>query len=153
MSDDLELRLRKLEAAEAARGLRAEYAYACDEGFDGRRIASLFVEDGVIDYGTAGAGRHVGRDAIAAYFDPVPDYLSWCVHMLGSSRIVVEDDAQEATGSWYFLEPCTMRGEAAWVIGAYEDRYRVDSDGRWRFAEVVLKSSVSAPYQTGWTVP
>src|ERR1700733_4739364 len=150
MPDDLEIRLRRLEAAEAARGLRAEYAYACDEGFDGRRIASLFVEDGVIDYGAA--GRHVGRDGIAAYFDPVPEYLTWCVHVLGSSRIVVDDDAQGASGSWYFFEPCTMNGEAKWVIGAYEDRYRVDSDGRWRFAEVVLKSSVTAPYQSGWPV-
>jgi SnoaL-like domain len=65
---------------------------------------------------------------------------------------VVDDDAQGASGSWYFFEPCTMNGEAKWVIGAYEDRYRVDSDGRWRFAEVVLKSSVTAPYQSGWPV-
>lgn len=150
MSDDLELRVARLEAADAVRNLRAEYAYACDEGFDGKRIGSLFLEDGVFDTGTA--GRHVGPDAVAAYFEKVPEYLTWCVHVLASARIEVDDDAQGASGRWYFIEPCTMDGAAKWVIGTYEDRYRKDGEGRWRFAEVNLKSGVIAPYESGWPV-
>jgi uncharacterized protein (TIGR02246 family) len=148
MTDDLAVRIGKLEAAEAIRQLRAENAYACDEGFPAERIAALYLEDGVFDAGEY--GRHQGREAIAAYFEPVPKSLSWCIHVVGTETITVADNLTEATGRWYFFEPCTMNGEAHWITGSYLDRYGVDADGRWRFAEVTLVPGIVAPYASGW---
>ena len=148
MTEDIEARLAKLEAAEAIRNLRSEYAYICDAGFDGDLIAATFTEDGVFDAGAV--GRYEGRDAISEYFGAVSASLTWSVHMMGSDRIEVADGAREATGRWYFLEPCIVNGENTWVIGAYDDRYRLDDDGRWRFAEVRLEPLNVTSYDAGW---
>ena len=94
-------RLAKLEAAEAIRNLRAEYAYVCDAGFDPNKIAATFTEDGVFDAGVF--GRFEGREAIAAYFAAVPEMLSWSMHVMGTSRIEVADGARKlpaAGTSW-----------------------------------------------------
>ena len=148
MTTDVSGRLAKLEAAEAIRNLRAEYAYVCDAGFDPDRIAATFTEDGVLDAGAF--GRFEGREAIGAYFADVPAMLSWSMHVMGTSRIEVADGAREATGRWYFLEPCIMDGADTWVMGAYDDHYRLDDDGQWRFAEVQLVPRVVSPYDSGW---
>lgn len=147
MTDTSE-RIAKLEAAEAIRNLRAEYAYVCDAGFDPHRIAATFTEDGVFDAGAF--GRFEGREAIAAYFAAVPEMLSWSMHVMGTSRIEVADGAREATGRWYFLEPCIMEDADTWVMGAYDDKYRLDDDGRWRFVEVRLEPRVVSSYDNGW---
>lgn len=148
MTDDLEARLAKLEAAEAIRSLRAEYAFICDAGFDGDLIAATFTEDGIFDAGVVGS--YQGREAIAAYFAKVPASLSWSYHLMGSSTIVVADGAREATGRWYFLEPCVVDDVDTWVMGAYDDQYRLDDDGQWRFAVVRLEPRAVSSVEAGW---
>jgi uncharacterized protein (TIGR02246 family) len=147
MASDQDTRIAKLVAKEEIRDLKARYAEVCDAGFDPRELAELFTKDGV--FNARGYGRFEGRDAIAAYFEAVPASLTWGLHYLTTPTIVVEDDLEHASGRWYFIEPCTMDGEAMWVMGRYDDRYRYE-DGRWRFAEVGLTTDAVTPFEEGW---
>ena len=53
---NLEARIRRLEAADSIRRLKAHYCDLCDEGYDADALASLFAADAVWDGGRL--GRH-----------------------------------------------------------------------------------------------
>ena len=74
----LERRVQRLEDLEAIRDLKARYAAACDNGYDADTLAAMFTEDAVWDGATL--GRHVGREAIRAFFQGSSSRISFARH-------------------------------------------------------------------------
>jgi SnoaL-like domain len=122
--DALESRVLRLEWVEEIRQLVARYALALDSR-DVRTLASLFVPDVEVHDG----GR--GREALAAWFDPVLRPYRTTFHLIGNHVIDFVDD-DHATGALY----CRPEHEVGdlWIVMplVYDDRYeRVE--GHWYF--------------------
>ncbi len=122
--DDLAARVARLEALEAVRGLVARYSVALDSRDVGALVA-LFVPDVNVGDGT------VGREALAAWFDPILRPYGITYHLVGNHVIDLVDE-DHATGILY----CRPEHEVGdlWVVMPlqYWDRYeRVD--GEWFF--------------------
>lgn len=142
----IEDRVARLEAKDDVRELRANYCYHVDDG-DGEAFASLFAEDAVLDFGSA--GTYAGRDELREFVDSVvPDHYEFIVHMVHNPMIEV--DGNTATGRWYFEAPATTAGgRDVWIQGRYADEYeRVD--GEWLFSSVVARFNYVAEYDGGW---
>jgi uncharacterized protein (TIGR02246 family) len=143
----VEARLARLEARAQIEELRANYCYHVDDA-DGEAFASLFAEDALLDFGSAGtyAGREELRDFVESV---VPDHYEFIVHMVHNPVIRVDGDS--ATGRWYFEAPATTTdGEDVWIQGRYDDEYaRVD--GEWLFAAVTARFNYVADYDEGWS--
>jgi SnoaL-like domain len=152
MTNDMSVRLAKLEAAEQIRHLKARYADVCDTGYDPERMVPLFTSDAVWDGGRR-FGRHEGIEAIYRFFADVSGQITWALHYIVAPLIDVAEDVETATGSWYLWQPCTLATEdgprAVWLTGRYADRYRLD-DGVWRFSEVHLDCQTITPFEEGW---
>jgi hypothetical protein len=149
---DLETRLARLEAIEAIRELKAQYADVCDTGYDPDRMRPFFTEDAVWDGGPR-FGRYEGADAVCGFFAGISSQITWALHYMIAPIIEIADDGHSATGTWYLLEPCTIatdEGPRAMVItGRYADRYRREADD-WKFSEVVLDCQTISPLDEGW---
>ena len=149
--NELERTVAKLQAAEEIRKLKARYAAVCDTGYSPDRMVPLFTKDAVWDGGKF--GRHVGIDAIYAFFDGVSRDIVWALHYMIAPIVEVDDDLESATGSWYLWQPCTVVApegpRAVWLTGTYADRYRKE-DGAWRFSEVKLDCQTISPIDEGW---
>jgi hypothetical protein len=152
MSNTIEDRLARLEAAEAIRALKAHYADVCDTGYDPDRMVPLFTADAVWDGGER-FGRYEGIDEIHGFFAGVSSQIVWALHYMVAPVIEVAEDATSATGSWYLWQPCTVVGDAGpqpvWLTGRYLDRYRLEA-GSWRFSEVRLDCQTASPFEHGW---
>lgn len=152
MTDDLAIRVAKLEAAEEIRHLKARYAAICDNGYLPEPMRPLFTADAVWDGGDK-FGRHEGFDAIYAFFDGVSASLTWALHYMVAPIVEVADDLTTATGQWYLWQPCTIvtpdGPQATWLTGTYADRYRRE-DGVWKFSEVKLTFECITPIDQGW---
>ena len=116
-------------------------------------MGPLFTQDAVWDGGER-FGRYEGNDAICGFFaDVAADH--WALHYMIAPIIEVADDLETATGSWYLLEPCTVRRRATgpgrwWITGRYADRYRREQEG-WKFSELVVRlPDRSARLDEGW---
>lgn len=66
----IEVRLRRLEAAEQIQLLKARYCDLCDAGYPAAALCDLFTEDGVWD--GAEMGVFEGRDALRGFFSTCP---------------------------------------------------------------------------------
>jgi SnoaL-like domain len=152
MTDELERRLAKLEAAEEIRRLKAHYAEICDTGYKPDRMRPLFTRDAVWDGGER-FGRYEGVDAVCGFFAGVSSQITWALHYMVAPLITIADDLQTATGSWYLWQPCTVLGaggpRAVWLTGTYADRYRRE-DEDWKFSEVRLDCQTVSPFEEGW---
>ena len=152
MTNELEHRIAKLQAAEEIRHLKARYADVCDTGYDPERMVPFFTRDAVWDGGER-FGRHEGIDAIYGFFAGVSSQIVWALHYMIAPIIEVADDLQTASGSWYLWQPCTVVGEqgpqAVWLTGRYADRYQHEADG-WKFSEVRLDCQTVSPFEEGW---
>jgi SnoaL-like domain len=152
VTEELERRVARLEAAEEIRRLKARYAAVCDTGYDPDRMVPLFTRDAVWDGGER-FGRHEGIDAIYAFFRGVSGQIVWALHYMVAPVVDVADDLETAAASWYLLEPCTIETEqgrqAVLITGTYADRYRREPDG-WKFSEVKLDFQTISPLDEGW---
>jgi hypothetical protein len=150
VSDDLSTRIAKLEAAEAIRSLKARYAKACDIDYAPDAMRPLFTQDAVwSDIKGRFTGTHEGIEAICEFFAGAAEKISWAGHYMIGPDIDVADDLVNATGSWYLWQPCTIDGEAAWIVGTYADTYRIE-DGVWKIARLELTLETVTPYEQGW---
>jgi len=141
----VEERLERLESSEEIQQLRANYCYHIDHT-NPDEFTSLFVEDGTIDFGSA--GTYTGHDELHEFVaDIVPDYYSFIVHMLHNPIIDVDGDT--ASGRWYFEAPATSEGTDMWIQGEYTDSY-VREDGEWLFESVDTRFNYVAEYDDGW---
>ena len=144
----LESRIGELEAIEGVRSTILDYALAHDRG-QSDAVADLFTQDARLDI--AGYGEDLdttvhGRDAIRAMYTALdinyannPPFK----HMVTNCHVTV--DGVDAVAITYLNElggPKTDMGPGG---GLYQDRLRLEADGRWRFAH---KRSVATSTQT-----
>jgi hypothetical protein len=148
---DLERTVAKLQAAEDIRSLKARYADACDTGYLPERMRPLFTDDAVWDGGRF--GRYEGIEAVCGFFGSVSADIIWALHYMIAPSIEVGDTLDQARGTWYLWQPCTVTAEggpkAVWLTGRYADRYRRGPSG-WQFSEVLLDVQSVTPYEDGW---
>ena len=157
----LEERVRRLEAIEAIKRMKAHYALCADAKYteDHRRkpqdeidrIAwdqvSVFTEDAVWDNGLF--GRFAGRTAIWEFLRATPWKFS--VHMYMNPLIDVDGDA--ATGSWVIWEVATLEktDRAVFLSATLDDEY-VCLDGRWFTSLVAMTNRFMTPFEEPWTL-
>jgi hypothetical protein len=117
-------RLGRLEATEQIRQLASRYALALDSR-NVPDLVALFVDD--VRTGDGG----VGREALAAWFDPVLRPYGITFHLIGNHVIDFVDD-DHATGVVYCRPEHEVGGQ--WIVMPmqYWDRYE-RRDGRWYF--------------------
>jgi hypothetical protein len=145
--DDLQKRITRLEDIEAIKKLKAQYCAYCDDNYNPEALASLFIEGGVWDAGE-GFGKHVGREAIKAFFRDVSKDITFAAHMVLNPIIEVEGD--RATGQWYIIMPATLKEtQAAWLLGKYDEEY-VKIAGRWMYKSLKANILFFSPYEKGW---
>ena len=145
--EELESRVRDLEAGNEIRNLKAVYAAACDDNYNPDVIASLFVEDAVWE--SQGLGRFEGREAIREFFRGISSYFTFALHYGLNPHIEVTGDTARAR--WYLFMPCTVSdgGRALWRAGIDDEEY-VRVDGRWMFKSKKSAPIFSTPFEEGW---
>ena len=157
----LEERIRRLEAIEAIKRMKAHYALCADAKYtdDHRRkpqdeidrIArdqtSVFTEDAIWDNGLFGLFE--GRMAIWEFLRATPWKFS--VHMYMNPLIDVDGDT--ATGSWVIWEVATLEqsDRAVFLSATLDDEY-VCIDGRWYTSRVAMTNRFMTPFEEPWTV-
>lgn len=151
---ELDLRLRRIEAAEAIRQLIATYAVGADRKNDPAILGPLFSTDS--EWQLIGVAHLTGRQAIAAGLSQIAKtYVTWSLHYMVSPLIELAEDALSATCRWYLWELATMKqadGTEAdtWYGGWYDSRLSVH-DGVWLFDHVQLHPRIDSPNATPWT--
>jgi hypothetical protein len=151
----VEQRITRLEDTEAIKQLKAEYARNLDRQFDGDRLATLFVENGLWSIkGVGGDAR--GRTGIKQHCRNLSKGISWAQHNIFSPIIDISADGLHADASFYLQCLLTMKSseespkeEAVVLSGKYADKF-VKIDGKWLFEEVTGIIEQSAPWTEGW---
>jgi hypothetical protein len=150
--EDLAVTVARLAAIEDLKQLKARYCAYCDDDYNPDGIAGLFVEDGIWDGGET-FGRHVGREAIRAFFAGVSGQILFAAHLVMNP--ILEVDGDRATGRWRLLMPCTVRGkdapEARWLLSSYDETYVRRPEG-WRYTRLTVANQFYAAHATGWAV-
>ena len=132
-AEDVEARLRVLEAKEEIRNLLQEYRRTLDIR-DLRAFSALFAADGTW---TGASGEATGPEAIFTMLTAVlPENPPWpgatLWHLITDPAIAVDGDRATAESLWLHVR----RGEGDTpllpTLGRYEDELSVE-DGRWRF--------------------
>jgi len=100
-------------------------------------FATTLTDDVQGRYGTKVYGESLALDGREAVVDFMRSKLSddiLTVHIAQHPELEVDGD--EATGSWAFEDTVIVPSFKVLIRGAgyYTDRYRRDSDGRWRIA-------------------
>lgn len=146
---NIEARLRRVEAAEQIRLLKARYCDLCDAGYPADELSNLFTEDGVWDGGEMGVFE--GRNAVHQFFSNMPKVMSFAIHHVTNSAVDVNEDATSARGRWYLLQTATLKktNQAVWLAAQYDD-HLVYKDDTWLFHRVNLKSRFYTTHEAGW---
>lgn len=154
-TQDMLVRLRRLEAVESMRDLISTYAQGADAGNDISILRPLYTDDAVWE--SPGVGRFEGADAIAQMQRRMAaERLAWTLHFMVSPQIRVADNLTEADGSWYLWQLATLvdknkddPGEPHWIGGFYTARFAC-ADGAWKFSYIHLDVRIITPYDQGW---
>ena len=131
----LEARIRRLEALEEIKQLKARYWYACDHK-DLEGVQSCF-QDGPIEIDYAGStGKVFHRDALRAVFEEIalkPQIVE--LHHGGPPRIeLIDEDHARGVWSLYYHLMDTERRTVNHIGGYYHDEYR-RTEGRFLIAK------------------
>jgi hypothetical protein len=152
MTDDLELRVSRIEAKEAICRLQYAYAAICDAGNNPDDMIRLFTDDAVWDSGER-FGVHRGRDAIYTYFKGISGVIKWALHYMIQPVVDVADDLQSGHATWYLWQPVTVRSGdddvPCWLTATYDVDYRL-VDGEWKIAVLRLDTKTISPIADGW---
>lgn len=144
--NELAQRIEALEDREAVRRLKARYAEACDDGYNLAKLADLFTEDAVCDFGAY--GRYRGKEEILANFANSGENWTFAVHYFTLPDI--ELSGNRATGYWQLWQPVTIRGHGATWLSAIEDDEYEKIDGRWFIKSIRFVPFFHTPYDLGW---
>lgn len=145
--EELEKRVQVLEDLEAIKKLKAFYAKACDDKYNPELMMEVFTEDAVWDGGKE-FGVYRGRKEICDFFRQVSGSIVFAVHYFMVPDITIEGD--KAYGQWYLWQACTLEGNRAVWLAAYEDDKYEKIDGRWWQSEMKLTLLFETPYEKGW---
>ena len=146
-TDDLAMRIQRLEDMEAIRALKLRYCSACDDKYDADAITACFTEDAIWDAGTF--GRNEGRAEIHAYFSSVNDVISFAIHQVLNGGVDAQGDS--GTGQWYLMQPMVMKetNKAYWLCAVYNEEYK-KVDGEWFIHRLKLNIRALTPYDKGF---
>ena len=129
---DLERRIQRLEDRNAITNLLARYYNAVDDR-DIDVVGSLFCEDGVFGRYN-GTDRAEGRQAIIDFYHDRLGPVGPSFHYPHAIFIDFESD-ELASGVVTAHAEMGIEGKMVMVGFRYEDKYRKDPDGEWRFLE------------------
>ena len=129
MSDRL---VRQLVERQAITDILIEYCTALDR-MDLGRLASLFTEDCVVEYGPEEWLRSRGRDALEKSLARMWRW-SRTSHHVSNVRVDFRGDDEALVGSYVHAWHEGSDGSSATILGQYHDRF-VRGDARWRIAE------------------
>jgi hypothetical protein len=164
MAQDLEARFKELEAKvqelydrEAIRDLRYRYHEYVNEG-KFADIASLFTEDGVLDFGHL--GKAAGRAELNAFFgnlpagqspqassQTTPRGISFVKQFIHNHVIHLQGD--RGSGFSYLEARPIYKGESYMVAARYDDEY-LKHNGQWKFKKMSLTPYFMVPLREGW---
>ncbi|MBS5937511.1 nuclear transport factor 2 family protein [Clostridium sp.] len=152
---ELEQRLNQLEDVEAIKQLKYTYALSLDEGYDGDKVAALFVNDGLWSISGVG-GTAKGKDEIRKHTNNLGRDIKWGQHNIFAPIIDIAPDGLSAVGKFNLICLLTMvtpeflNKEEAYVLsGKYKDKF-VKIDGKWYFEELIGSIDQSSPWSEGW---
>ena len=140
---------------EAIKKLKYRYALCLDEGYDGDKVADLFVNDGLWSIsGVGGTAR--GKDNIKQHTNNLGRDIKWGQHNIFAPVIEIAQDGLSAIGKFNLICLLTMRTpedpekyEAYVLSGKYVDKF-VKIDGKWYFEELTGEIQQSSPWSEGW---
>jgi hypothetical protein len=143
-------RLDELASIEEIKSLKARYCAFCDDKYNPDGIAGLFVEGGVWE--GESFGRHVGRDAIRAFFAQVSGEIVFAAHFVINPIVEIES-RDRARAKWRLIMPATVvedgKPTAKWLVGAYDDRH-VRVNGVWMFESLNFRINFYTPHLESW---
>jgi hypothetical protein len=131
MSDDLAVRIARLEAESDIRRLKARYLNACDRK-DMASLRACFTSDAKIEYPPLG---NFDLDGLVAIFEQLAATTPIVDAHQGHNANIVVQDADTAKGCWHlsFTTYDPRNGAFRLMSAFYEDRYVRTPDG-WRIA-------------------
>ena len=155
--EEMEARLKELEAYEAIRNTIADYLFFMDQPGTGEDIIGLFTEDAVLEisgYGEAIEGTLDGRDAIAGLYRRIkpPDGPPGAGKHITTNLRITLDGENEAVATQYLAiggDP-TDKGPGG---GIYQERLRLEPDGRWRFTKKRIITTVERSVTEAFVSP
>ena len=133
----LAARLDRLESKDAIRDIVTAYAIACDE-HDMPRLMNLFTVDACFD---APNGSMVanGKAAIQTLFEKTFKIRGPAYHWTHAVPLEIDTaDPNRGTGLVLGHAETTTNGVVSIAAMRYQDDYRRESDGQWRFAKRVI---------------
>jgi hypothetical protein len=145
----IEERVTALEDQAEIIKLKSRYGYFADTR-DFKSFSELFTEDATLDIGPL--GKHEGRAKIREYMETTNTTMPWFAHMMHNPLIEIKGN--EATGEWYFMVPCDMKGMswgegAGWLQGKYTERYVKTEEG-WKIAYCKADFNIISSHAKGW---
>ena len=146
-AESLEVRVQRLEDAEAVYRLGINYVGSIDSG-DWKAVADMFTDDAVAGFGLFG---HVeGIKAITEFFrDVVPPNLPYKIHKLHNPIIDVSGDTAKAQWHYEVAATSAPSNRAIWIAGRYTVEC-VKVKGEWKFKVFEAKDFYVTPYDQGW---
>jgi ketosteroid isomerase-like protein len=133
----LEDRIRRLEDQAEIRQLVSRYCFVVDDR-DLEGIGDCFVADGRFR-SADGVMDAQGRDAIIDQYHGRFAVLGPGIHVTHDQIVGFDDaDPDRATGRVSCSAELMRLGNPMLAALRYEDEYRRDADGRWRFADRLL---------------
>jgi uncharacterized protein (TIGR02246 family) len=132
-SDELEARLRVLEAKEHIRNLLQEYRRTLDAR-DMRAFSALFAANGswagASGEATGPEGIYEMLTAVLPENPPAPGATLW--HLVTDPSIAVDEETATADSLWMHVRRAEGDAPALPTLGSYHDDLVVE-DGEWRF--------------------
>lgn len=117
------------------RQLVLAYAAAADSG-DREALVELFLPEARLTTwppdGSPGT-PHYGIESIGAVPATLKLRYDSCAHRIGEVHIVISDDGRTALGNVDCDADLVTGGTTRFLVIRYEDAYRRDGEGRWRF--------------------
>ena len=133
----LAARLDRLESKDAIRDIATAYAIACDE-HDMPRLMNLFTVDACFD-APNGSMVAKGKAAIQTLFEKTFKIRGPAYHWTHDITIKIDAaDPDRGTGLVLSHAETTPNGVVSIAAMRYQDDYRRESDGQWRFAKRVI---------------
>jgi hypothetical protein len=152
--EDIETRLKWLEACEGIRSAIYSYAMAGDRGNDAAIVRRLFTEDGIFE--AKGMGRFEGLENIVSGLEAIArDVVVWSFHAPSGPLIKLTEDVVAAEVFWWVWVPVSMKNELDEITphwgAAHYNAEMVDSGGQWKFKRVLMETRLRTPFNGPWT--
>lgn len=153
MNDNLEYRIRRIEALETIRTCIFSYAAAGDRNNDPAVVGTLFAEDGSFE--AVGMAAFVGRENVVNGLAEIGrTTVLWSFHQPGGPIIKLSDDVMSAKAFWWVWVPVNLMTEDGpkphWGAGNYNADLVAEGEA-WKFKRVLFETKLRMPIEGPWT--